>query len=256
MSVISSSAPTWLDLPEFLARKGVDLSMIMQAMSEENVDFLGGSLIRGHGTEESDLDGFVVLDGTEETPVKNLIVEGVRIDIEYLTLEELEFALDRLKAYDPDDPDSNGASLGMNLKRPLRQLIDMMGRIAEGMPSPTTVHAQMPRRISESAFGQVASSVYWMDAENRYEDALGFLKAGDLLACHLSVIDCTAYAILALLNRQGVFCDRVKWVFHYVDRLPNELRPDFERIILPPQLDRRHLTWALRQSDKLLIAAK
>ena len=256
MSVTLSDAPNWLDLPGFLARKGVEMSEIMQAMSEENVDFLGGSLVRGHGTEESDLDGIVVLKGTDEPAVRNIIVKGVRIDIEYLTLEELTFALNRLKSYDPEDPDSSGASLGMNLKRPLRRLIDMMGRIAEGMPSPTTSHGQLPQLIQESNFGFVASSVYWMDAENRYEDALGFLKAGDLMACHLSVVDCTAYAILALLNRHGVYCDRVKWVFHYADRLPQELRPDFKRLILPPQLDRRHLTWALRQDDKLLNAAK
>lgn len=257
MSVILSNTPTYLDLPAFLARKGVDLNDIMQAMAREKVDFLGGSLVRGHGTEESDLDGFVVLDGDQEAPtVKNLIVSGVRIDIEYLTLTELEFALERLTLYDPDDPNESGATLGINLQRPLRRLIDMLGRIAEGECSEATRHTDIPVRIRKSNFGLVASSVYWMDAENRYEDALGFLKAGDSLACHLSLVDCAAYALLALLNKRGIYCDRVKWVFRFVDQLPPEYRPDLERLILPKQLDRAHLNWALRQNDKLLNAAK
>ncbi|WP_299555959.1 hypothetical protein [uncultured Tateyamaria sp.] len=45
-------------------------------------------------------------------------------------------------------------------------------------------------------------------------------------------------------------------MFRHIDRLPPEQRPDLERIILPPKLERKHLIWALRQNDKLLNAAK
>ena len=252
-----SSAPEFLDLDTYLAKKGLTFEAIEEPLAKARVDLLTGSLVRGHGTEESDIDGyrFVSEDGATHE-VANIVHNGVRIDIENIPVAEIEHGLARLAEFDPLDPSQNALGIKLGKTWALRPLVDVMGRIAEGRILPASQHADLPARIRASHLRHVATAIRWMDAENRYEDALGFLKMGAFLSCHMSTIDCLCHALLALLNRDGIFCDRTKWAIPFAHRLPEELVPDLERMILPKTLDRAHLRWALRQNDRMLNAAK
>lgn len=254
---LTSSTDNYLDLDRYLALKGRTLADIEPVLRDAQVDFLAGSLVRGHGTEESDIDGFRLVPGDDAGDgVSNIIHEGIRIDIENIPLVEIEHGLERLALFDANDPSVDIPGLKLTRNWPVRRFVEVMGRIAEGRILDGSAHAGLPARIAASNLRYLASAIMWMDAENRYEDALGFLKMDAHLSCHLSTIDCLCHALLALLNRQGIFCDRVKWALTLAHRLPEGLVPDLERMILPPKLDRAHLRWALRQNDRLLCAAK
>ena len=178
--------------------------------------FVGGSVARGWNNEWSDIDAYVVSrspwPGAEaktapldppRLPVELLDLDGVLVDAEYWTADQLAQVLAKLT------PDGTGRASLLGLVREEMSLLDRLAHPLVCTGADWVGQAQAA--IEASPFRSLAVTMFFDALDQRVEDALGQLRAGDTHSAVLSARLAYGFAVDGLLARYGEVGQNPKW---------------------------------------------
>jgi hypothetical protein len=182
--------------------------------------FAAGSLVRGFGNNQSDLDIYVVCANQwngktdhsstvtlepRSIPVHAVGVNGRRLDIEYWTDGQIDQLIEKVSWYQFD----NRADVADLLSPPE---IDLLGRLDHALALVGEDWVERRReQVRSSATRAVFVSRYTNRADLFMEDAIGQLASGDEHSAVLSARSAFGYAIDALLVYHGASGSSRKW---------------------------------------------
>ncbi|WP_223624654.1 hypothetical protein [Microbacterium sp. EST19A] len=192
------------------------MDLVPNDVADTSMVFLSGSLVEGFGNAKSDID--VVAIGARDTslelpspwvplgPGKVLIrtLDGRRVDIEFIPVDVLESAIDKL---DSDSSDRHPATRALS-----SELLSALHSLHIGIPLNRLdqfheLRSAVPWATLNSAMSDVAA--YMCRATG--EDAAGAILAGDAYSAMISSKISLGYSIDMLTARLGHTNPKPKW---------------------------------------------
>lgn len=200
---------------------------VLQHFSEETLEkdivCLCGSLAEGFGNETSDIDVFVllnvgeiqdVLDGdtdlilrTDQTTMRNIVENGIRLDIEYFRRLDIEDAIQFLNTFDFTAPSAGEVYYLSN------DLIDTLHRLQFAHPlTNEESFFKMFQQFPKQAFGSyITLRLFWRYA-TQFEDLQGAFSSGDFGTTFVVGRMLTDLATNMFLALQGQTNPSAKWI--------------------------------------------
>lgn len=247
----------YLDLSQFLIKKNVSETLFLKNIKERLSDnwFLTGSILNGHGTLTSDIDiNVITLSPTVGQEISNIFESGIRLDIERIFIGTIIDFSCYLSDYKVTDSNSDFFSRDIDGIK-LLELAQFTGRCLNtnfhnitGKKVANTISLLRKNKKNEAWL----SSYYQMLAFSHIEDTVGFVTSEDYCAAYISSIEAMNYAFLAILNRNGIFCDRVKWVPFYL-RHNNEKHYHFYKGYISSEPEENSILASINYIEKYLI---
>lgn len=197
---------------------------------------LSGSVQKNHATPNSDLDLYIVLDGpanqlSGERSTFQLYSGTHRIDAEAVTEGKLLSLLELLLADWNIDGYFNMIETFESVNENRFKAFERLTKIGEGK----VLHgnSEFHNRFSENSekISRYGAQLYYMATENRLEDVRGYLACNDLLSAYISAHLLILNTYMSILNMNGKYIVREKWVPLYLERYLPEAHVRFESMM-------------------------
>jgi len=177
--------------------------------------YVGGSLLAGLGTPNSDVDLFVLVDqprATEQVPV-----DGLRCDIEFVTPESLAALIDACGVFAVSE--TNLSQLAIAKPPALDRLVRLIyGATVADDDSGTVGRLRVRANARSEAIQLLIVAGQSMNCANRVEDAFGSLAVGDEVGAQYLARQSLIAAADALLVTRGDGYRGEKWMWRRWDR--------------------------------------
>jgi len=246
------SIQKYLNLDEYLLEKDISLSDVVNFLAKNGAKYISGSLVSGHGTIMSDIDAYGILDNISDIETVNHIYKNIRIDIGYISTTKVEDIIADINRIGLNYELMNVKNVGKSAGWSSTQVVEVFSRLVNSTFLADNLSSNIIDELNLDKYAMFASAHYWMFAENSLEDVIGFIKSEDLVACQLRLTHLTCFAIMSLLNKKKLFCDRSKWIPYYLNTNQIDLPFSFEEILIPSELSVSVLKSNMRKVDQLL----
>lgn len=173
--------------------------------------YLGGSVLVGLGTPRSDVDLFLVTDLDTETSAAQILIDGVRVDVETVPLAWLTKTIDRCTTFALSDSDFSQLD-GLTTPVMTRLIRFALGEIVADDGRLRALHRRLDDASAEVTRLLVAG--FCLLAQNSVEDVEGFLAIDEPRPARLVAEQALLQAAEALLIREGDVYLGTKWVWH------------------------------------------
>lgn len=199
--------------------------------------FISGAPTAGLGTPQSDLDIFVADQDESRPGLEQISFLGSRADIEHISLEALEAAVETVATFTVTRTDLSA------LTRCTSSLLDTLVRFAlsDVVVDTTSSLARLRARLTDdSALTAFVVARHTLNAQNSAEDAEGFLQIEQGHAAHARAQLALRQAIQALLASRGDLYFGEKWLWRQWERSGLDLPHLHSAIYHQPELATPH----------------
>lgn len=237
---------SYMNLESFSRHHGVHVQQIlpMLRLSGDEVVVLGGSVVQGHGTRNSDFDVFALVDDSKVDDVvagfrnhhdkraNDILALGTTtVDFQVMSLQSLADVFRDVSAIDFEDPNQSLSFDRVSPHYDNETINEVVHRLRTGIPlQNASTYDELFALLDFDRYCRWQVRYHANIGDNVYEDIVGVLDVGDQWTAALLAHDLLIYGGMILCFLGGRSIDRKKWTFMTLHDCPPQLTPLHARL--------------------------
>jgi len=237
---------SYMNLESFSRHHGVSVEQIlpMLSLTGDEVVVLGGSVVQGHGTRNSDFDVFALVDDSKVDAVvarfrnhhdkraNDIFALGTTtVDFQVLSLQSLADVFRDISAVDFLDPNRSLSFDRISPHYDNETINEVVHRLRTGIPLQNEqAYDKLFHLLDFDNYCRWQARYHANIGDNVYEDIVGVIDVGDHLTAALLSHDLLIFGGMILCFLGGRSIDRKKWTLMTLQNCEPRLVPLRERL--------------------------